>query len=495
MKPIDAAFKTKTQWYCSKEAEKWLLSFIDIIAMMVSFCMARIFILVTEGQSITQAFQSWWMEHNFTRALTYFALTLLTVAAFWAKGHYSKRRPYSNEIREVLKIILVLTLIDGALVFFGKWDFARADIIINWLLAPFILLLMRAAVKYLLINAGGWVRPMVIIGWGENALETARAFDDESLMGFRLTAFLIPDGKDKLEEGYQDRRGRPVPCIALGAEPDSTLKLLGNPHIVLALEQGGIDAFQGLIQQLSRLYQNVQIVPSLRGLPLYGVEVDHFFAHEVLLLTVRNNLARRGPQLLKRCFDLFASIALLIIGSPVLLWIAAKVLASGRPIFYGHKRVGQHGKPFPCYKFRTMAPNADKLLAELLARDPDANAEWQRDFKLKNDPRITPIGHFLRKTSLDELPQLWNVLKGEMSLVGPRPIVTAELERYGNQADYYLEAKPGITGLWQISGRNDITYETRVYLDAWYVKNWSLFNDLVILFRTLNVILKKDGAY
>ena len=210
---------------------------------------------------------------------------------------------------------------------------------------------------------------------------------------------------------------------------------------------------------------------------------------------MRNNLARRFPQLVKRCFDLVVSATVLLLGSPVFLYIAIKVAGSGGPIFFGHTRVGQHRKAFKCYKFRTMAPDADRLLAELLANDPEARAEWERDFKLKNDPRITPIGRFLRKTSLDEIPQLWNVLKGEMSLVGPRPVVTAELERYGTQVDYYCEARPGITGLWQISGRNDVSYDTRVYLDAWYVKNWSLFNDIVILFKTVKVIFRTEGAY
>jgi undecaprenyl-phosphate galactose phosphotransferase len=355
--------------------------------------------------------------------------------------------------------------------------------------------MMRRVLKAALMRAGGWIRPMVIVGWGENAIETARAFSAESLMGFNLVAFLIPEGQNKFSQKCTDRNGNVVPSISIGKNPDQTLHYLGDPHVILALEQGGFDTYPEIIQQLSRPGRDIQIVPSIRGLPLYGMEVSHLFSHEVLLLSVRNNLARRWPQLLKRGFDIVASLSALVIGSPILCWIAIKVLASGRPIFYGHKRVGRNGKPFPCYKFRTMMPNADVLLRELLANDPAAKEEWERDFKLKNDPRITPIGRFLRRTSLDELPQLWNVLKGEMSLVGPRPIVDAELERYGNQVDYYLEARPGITGLWQISGRNDITYDTRVYLDAWYVKNWSLFSDLVILFKTVKVIFKKDGAY
>jgi len=121
--------------------------------------------------------------------------------------------------------------------------------------------------------------------------------------------------------------------------------------------------------------------------------------------------------------------------------------------------------------------------------------EWDKDFKLKNDPRVTRIGNFLRKTSLDELPQLWNVIRGEMSLVGPRPVIEAELERYAGDVDYYLMAKPGMTGLWQVSGRNDIDYDTRVYFDSWYVKNWALWTDIAILFKTAGVVLRRDGAY
>jgi undecaprenyl-phosphate galactose phosphotransferase len=150
---------------------------------------------------------------------------------------------------------------------------------------------------------------------------------------------------------------------------------------------------------------------------------------------------------------------------------------------------------FPCYKFRTMHVDAEQQLRDLLASDPAARAEWEREFKLRNDPRITRIGHFLRRTSLDELPQLFNVIRGEMSLVGPRPIIQAELARYGDDVDYFLMVRPGMTGLWQVSGRNDVDYDTRVYLDTWYVKNWSLWYDIAILFKTVRVVFARKGAY
>jgi undecaprenyl-phosphate galactose phosphotransferase len=494
MKPIESIFLPKIKWYCNRRFEKSLLICTDIVSMALAFATAVMVAAPFHGNSIF-AREAWWPALNSGPLGIYSMLVLLLVGVFWGSGHYSKRKPFANEIKDILKVTLIVAALDIALLFLSKLQFSRASVLLNWAALPIVLVSMRWIVKRSLMALGGWIRPMVIIGWGENAVETALAFKDESLMGLQLAAFLIPLGKEKLAHDIKDKHGNLIPSLSLGKDPNQTLKQLGNPHVVLAMEQGGVDTYQDMIQQLSRHNSDLQLVPTLRGLPLYGMEANHFFAHEVLLLTMRNNLARRLPRLIKRCFDLAVSLTVLLLGLPLFLFIAFKVSQSGRPIFFGHTRVGQHNRPFKCYKFRTMAPNADKLLADLLAADPQARAEWERDFKLKNDPRITAIGHFLRKTSLDEIPQLWNVLKGDMSLVGPRPVVTAELERYGNQVDYYLEAKPGVTGLWQISGRNDVSYETRVYLDAWYVKNWSLFNDIVILLRTAKVIFRKDGAY
>lgn len=214
-----------------------------------------------------------------------------------------------------------------------------------------------------------------------------------------------------------------------------------------------------------------------------------------MIFRVQQNLAKWSSRILKRTFDIVGALGIILLLSPLLIYISRKVRKDGGTAIYGHERVGKGGKPFKCLKFRSMVVNSKEVLEELLANDPEVKAEWDATFKLKNDPRITSIGHFLRRTSLDELPQLFNVLKGEMSLVGPRPIITAELERYNDEVDYYLLSKPGMTGLWQVSGRSDVDYDTRVYLDAWYVKNWSMWNDIAILFKTINVVLKKDGAY
>jgi undecaprenyl-phosphate galactose phosphotransferase len=486
MKPIDAFLLPSKAWHASKTAERSLLLAGDLIALILTSLIAQALLLLPNSAAA---------KPGAAMAVS-IALIPLAIITFWNQGHYNKRKPYAREVRELLHTCAGLFLAHVALAFFSGWEMPRLLPLLQWTLAPIMLLSLRAALKFSMLRNGSWSRPMVIVGTGTNARETARVFEAERLMGYHLIAFLDLPGSPVTTTQYHDRRGRSVPCLHLGAQTDITLKQLGSPHVVLALDQGGMESSQMLIQQLSRDCADLQIVPSLRGLPLHGMTVNHFFAHDVMVLGMRNNLAQRGSQMLKRAFDVFCSGLLLAMTSPLFLWVAIQVrLGGGGGVFFGHMRIGQNGVPFPCYKFRTMAVNADVLLKELLANDPSAREEWERDFKLKNDPRVTKIGRFLRKTSLDELPQLWNVLKGQMSLVGPRPVIHAELERYGNQVGYYLEARPGITGLWQTSGRNDVSYETRVYLDAWYVKNWSMFTDLVILIRTFKVLIVKEGAY
>jgi Undecaprenyl-phosphate galactose phosphotransferase WbaP len=202
-------------------------------------------------------------------------------------------------------------------------------------------------------------------------------------------------------------------------------------------------------------------------------------------------------MVLKRAFDLISvAVIFALFWWAMLLIVVAVKLSSPGSVVFGHLRVGRLGKSFRCYKFRSMVPNAEMVLQELLDRDPEARAEWDRDFKLKNDPRITRIGAFIRRTSLDELPQLWNVLKGDMSIVGPRPVVRRELALYyANGRRHYLSVRPGLTGLWQISGRNDINYEERVELDKLYVQTWNVFRDFMIVMRTVGVMFGKTGAY
>jgi undecaprenyl-phosphate galactose phosphotransferase len=196
----------------------------------------------------------------------------------------------------------------------------------------------------------------------------------------------------------------------------------------------------------------------------------------------------------KRAIDVTGALSLLIITLPITLFLCFAIRRDGGPAIFRHKRVGRFGIPFYCYKLRTMRIDADRVLAELLASDPQAQAEWAADFKLRNDPRITKFGQFLRKSSLDELPQLWNVLRGDMSLVGPRPIVPEEIERYRRYFVHYQSVRPGLTGFWQVSGRNDVTYRRRIAMDTLYARRWSLRFDMMILVKTVRTITSVNGA-
>ncbi len=206
----------------------------------------------------------------------------------------------------------------------------------------------------------------------------------------------------------------------------------------------------------------------------------------------------KRSRVLKRSGDIVFSLAVLALGSPLLLLLAVLVkLSSPGPVFYVQRRIGRGYKGFGCIKFRTMRKDADRILKTLLEQSPELKEEFKKDFKLKADPRITPIGGFLRRSSLDELPQFINVLKGQMSVVGPRPIVWDELERYGRQMDEVLAVRPGLTGLWQVSGRNNLSYNARVQLDVSYARRRTVQLDLAIILRTVGVILypRDRGAY
>lgn len=210
------------------------------------------------------------------------------------------------------------------------------------------------------------------------------------------------------------------------------------------------------------------------------------------------SLTSLDGEFFKRLFDIMFSLSVLILFAPVYLLLALSIaLSSSGPIFYVQERVGKNRKMFYCLKFRTMVENADDVLLEIMEKSPHLRQEFEDNFKLKKDPRITLIGRFLRMTSLDEFPQFWNVLKGDMSVVGPRPLVEEELPRYGRYINKVLTIRPGITGLWQVSGRNDIPYPRRVQIDLYYANEKNLWMDMWIVFKTIGVVIfpKNNGAY
>jgi exopolysaccharide production protein ExoY len=220
------------------------------------------------------------------------------------------------------------------------------------------------------------------------------------------------------------------------------------------------------------------------------------YAEPIVPTQARIGRAYRAERTAMDVFDFFLALVALVILAPLMIMVTAAILIQdGKPIIFAHRRIGKDGRTFRVFKFRSMAVEAEERLARVLAEQPQARAEWTRDHKLRNDPRITRLGAFLRRSSLDELPQLFNVLRGEMSLVGPRPIVREEIEKYGRRFRNYASVKPGITGLWQVSGRNDVRYGTRVAMDCLYARRHSLALYLWILAVTVPAVLSRSGSY
>lgn len=421
--------------------------------------------------------------------LSHLVLSIVCVGWYWLRlRHYSYRKPFWFELKEIIRTIIIFAVINLALIAFSKWNLSRYVWGCTWIFALILVPLGRSLAKRVLDKLGLWRKRTIIIGSNNNALEAYSALQSEEVLGFDVIAFYSFESNSSKElNGIKIINSEAE--LWSQVEPEDT-------QFIVAVEFEQYAEREYWLKNLAKHHcRSVSVIPTLRGVPLYGTDMSFIFSHDVIILRINNNLMRPSSRIIKRLFDIFGSLAIMIFLSPVLALLVYMISKNGGKPIYSHERIGRDGKKFGCLKFRSMVMNSQEVLDNLLKTDPLAKEEWEKDFKLKNDPRITRIGSFIRKTSLDELPQLWNVFKGEMSLVGPRPVIEEELERYAGEADYYLMAKPGMTGLWQVSGRNDVDYSERVYFDAWYVKNWSLWNDVAILFKTVSVVLKRDGAY
>lgn len=418
---------------------------------------------------------------------------LSIIAVFWYQEQYSKRRPSLEELRLLYKTIFIFALLHLCVSYLLAHRVIKLLNIFFWFIVVIALPLMRSLTKLMLLKFGLWQRNLYVIGYDEIAISNAKLLLRDKLLGYNLKNFVA------VNSNYPDLVAldmRDIPVIGFD-DFINIDKVDTSAEVVFILPSYELLDKINYINLLQSKYNFLSIIPDIYGLPIYGVELNHFFANEQLFLRLQNNLGRRFNYIIKRCIDFILAGCILLLLSPIFLMIILSLIIVNQDfrILYAHRRVGKAGVEFNCLKFRTMHLNSQQILAELLATNEQARLEWQSGFKLKNDPRVTKIGAFLRRTSLDELPQLFNVIKGQMSLIGPRPIITEEIERYQDGFYYYKLVRPGITGLWQISGRSDVDYAQRVRLDIWYVKNWSLWYDIVILLNTVLVVLKRSGAY
>ena len=437
------------------------------------------------------------ISRGFDVSLNYTMISVILVVAWMVSLAVFKTRDArvigvgATEYRRVAQATLWLFGLTAIIVFLLKIDIARA----------YILIALPAGLLMLLVNRWLWRQILrasrargldsyrvVLVGSASSVAAIARDLASAPSAGYRVVAAVVPNAPHDLVLPGRD--------VAVGSDPDQIIQLMAEHEadtlVITSSDELPPQRIRELSWQLEPGRQHLVMAPSLTdvggprihmrpvaGLPLMHVETPTF----------------EGPQLfLKRTFDLVGSVVLLVVLSPVMLVIAALVkLSSPGPVLFAQDRVGLRGRPFRMLKFRSMVADAEAQLAPLLDRERDAGNHVL--FKLKDDPRVTPLGRVLRRFSLDELPQLFNVLAGSMSLVGPRPPLPREVEAYEDHVHRKFLVKPGATGLWQVNGRSQLSWEESVRLDLYYVENWSLMGDLVIVWRTIKAILHRGGAY
>ena len=422
-------------------------------------------------------------------------LLLVFGSTYTLVGLYRSRSV--NQVEELRQLTITTTMIFLTLFAFnammGELKYPAAILGFSWLFAIGIVPLARLVARWLGSSIGIWGEPVVIIGGGELSRSIINYLLNNTYYGLR-PVMLVDGLVDGIEDaGAADLAIPTIPLKRWHTNYASASKIGVRTAIVVTSElsssmgdsitRGEHLGFTSIITVSKQFNtRNFGLMPLDFG-GVLGLEERHYLLNFIEVWQIR-------------LLDLVLIFSSLPIMAPLILCILIAIkLDSKGSVFYRQSRIGKEGREFKVIKFRTMVENADGVLVKCLEENPELLAEWNLNHKLKDDPRITRVGKILRKLSIDELPQLWNVIKGEMSLVGPRPIVAAEIERYADRIKYYNQVPPGITGLWQVSGRNDVNYEQRVRLDEYYVRNRSIWLNIYILIRTASVVLRRQGAY
>ena len=399
-------------------------------------------------------------RHELLHYLSYWPLYIFPLLLMAYEGIYTKRYDFWHESREVIKsLILAFIAILAILAITKTIDiYSRATILFIFVVMALLVPLFKNIGKKILYKVGLWRREALVLG-GDPFI--ARELYKNPYFGY----------------------------VKSDNEHAKTVFINSNSF--------SQDELHDIVENEIQKRHEVIYIPMLNDYNLTQSQIYELSNTHTNLIVFKNRLKSPYRRYIKQIFNYALALVSLPIIFPLIavFSILIKKESSG-PVFFAHNRVGRYGKNIPTLKFRSMYSDAKERLEEILDSDEEVRKEWEKNFKLKNDPRVTKIGAFLRKTSLDELPQIFNVLKGEMSFVGPRPVIQKELDQYYKEdAKYYFMVKPGITGLWQVSGRSETDYDFRVSTDRWYVMNWSLWLDIVILFKTIKVVLFRDGAY
>ena len=419
------------------------------------------------------------------------ALCLSVVAAFTAFGLYPLVgiNPAQEFRRILLGTTVVYTIVATSRILIGSGSqYLLPHLVLAWALNFLFVIVNRAVIRAACARCSWWGVPTILFGSGARARTTLRFLQRNASVGLRVVAVF-----DEMPQQASERRIREVQHGSI-QDGIAFASASGIDHAIVALSGHKSHKLQETLRYEMNGFRHLLVVPDLANISSLWAEPRDIGG--LLALHVQQTLRHPLSKVMKRLIDVAVTLVAAIFLLPVFAFLClASRLSSPGPIFYGHQRVGQNNSLFKVLKFRSMYLNGDAILNKHLAGSLELRREWESTRKLKRDPRVTPVGRFLRRTSLDELPQLWNVLVGDMSLVGPRPIVKDEISKYGANYQAYAAVRPGITGLWQISGRNNTSYEERVEFDEYYVRNWSVILDLYIAFRTLKTVAASEGAY
>ena len=438
-------------------------------------------------------------------------MPLVVIVVFAYEGLYTKREPFWEETRTVVRALFLSFLAIFSIVSLGKLsgEISRAVVVGTGLLSLGLVPLVRGRWKPSLHRFGIGIKKTVLIGDNPVGRLAHLGLFRDHYMGIRITGFIVAPGEPgdpfsvsdalPVKEGKEFFSGEGLPDLPYWGILDYLPEIVDREGIrgaIIAVPHLKREILGPLIERVQRSVLSVYVVPNVAQVSLLNSELLYLFYEEIFLLGIHNNLKSRLNRGIKSVFDSVVAFLLCVPLLPVLATVALLVAAtSSGPVLFTQRRVGKYGKIFNIYKFRTMYEGAEGMLQRVFDDCPDLRKEYERTHKISDDPRVTPIGRFLRKTSLDELPQIFNVLQGDMSLVGPRPVTQEEIDyRYREAGEDYCMVKPGMTGLWQVSGRSDTGYGLRIRLDIWYIRNWSLWLDLVILVRTVGVVFARKGA-
>ncbi|MBS4016233.1 MAG: sugar transferase [Candidatus Latescibacteria bacterium] len=458
---------------------KKLLSFVvllllDVLTIIVSYLAAyflRTHILSLFFKEVSAALP-------FQIFISRFYLVIPFILIFGYEGLYHRRFDFWQETRLLWKSNFIATAMIMIILFVTQsFIVSRAIVIIAFVLNLILLPIQRNVIKKILFTVSLWSKNILVIGSTETAERLQQRFAKHDTLGYRVAHHIESDVfKQNRELVYKSLLSRKIDGVIIDSdkvEPKQVLELYENA--------------EGKVQDFF-------VIPALSQLQTTGVQIEQL--EDVLLMKYHYNLLRTESRIVKRIFDLLIAGVAMIVSIPLFLIISLIVKLSDKgSILHIQERLGKNNKLFKCYKFRTMYLDAPTRLENFLKNSPQAKSDWEKYLKITDDPRVFSVGKFLRRSSLDELPQLWNVIKGDMSLVGPRPYLPHEVENLNHKITIITKVLPGITGLWQVSGRSRLTFAERMRLDEYYVKNWSVWLDSVIMFKTAKVLFKTEGAY